>query len=81
MAESFRLGGAAIGQIVLDPLLPEPLIDAGELAALVAAMRRYDRLGRRVWAGWISSAAPDELPVGVLGQSQVAYAARAAGGV
>lgn len=80
MAESFRLGGAAIGQIVLDPLLPEPLLDANELDALIAAMRRYDRLGRRVWAGWISTAAPDELPVGVLGQSQVVEAARAAGG-
>jgi phenylacetic acid degradation operon negative regulatory protein len=80
MAESFRVGGAAIGQIVLDPLLPEPLLDASELDALVAAARRYDRLGRRVWKGWISSAAPDELPAGVLGQSQVVEAARAAGG-
>ena len=80
MAESFRLGGAAIGSIVLDPLLPEPLLDASELDALIAAMRRYDRLGRRVWAGWISAAAPDELPVGVLGQSLAVEAARAAGG-
>ena len=80
MAESFRLGGATIGQIVLDPLLPEPLLDASELDALIAAMRRYDRLGRRAWAGWISAAAPDELPVGVLGQSLAVEAARAAGG-
>ncbi len=80
MAESFRLGGAAIGQIVLDPLLPEPLLDASELVALIAASRRYDRLGRRVWKGWISTGAPDELPAGVLGQSQAVEAARAAGG-
>ncbi len=80
MAESFRVGGAAIGQIVLDPLLPEPLLDAGELDALIAATRRYDRLGRHVWKGWISSGAPDELPAGVLGQSQAVEAARAAGG-
>ena len=80
MAESFRLGGAAIGGIVLDPLLPEPLLDASELDALIAAIRRYDRLGRRVWAGWISAAAPAELPVGVLGQSLAVEAARTAEG-
>jgi phenylacetic acid degradation operon negative regulatory protein len=74
------VGGAAIGQIVLDPLLPEPLLDASELDALVVAARRYDRLGRRVWKGWISSDAPDELPAGVLGRAQVVEAARAAGG-
>ncbi len=80
MAESFRLGGAAIGRVVLDPLLPEPLLGASELDELIAAMRRYDRAGRRVWAGWISVEAPDELPVGVLGQSGIVEAARAAEG-
>jgi len=80
MAESFRVGGAAIGQIVLDPLLPEPLLDASELEAVIAATRRYDRLGRRVWRGWISEGAPEELPAGVLAESQVVEAARAAGG-
>jgi phenylacetic acid degradation operon negative regulatory protein len=80
MAESFRVGGAAIGRIVLDPLLPEPLLDASELEALIAATRRYDRLGRRVWRGWISEGAPEELPAGVLAESQVVEAARAAGG-
>jgi phenylacetic acid degradation operon negative regulatory protein len=79
MAESFRLGGAAIGQLVLDPLLPEPLLDAGELAALIEAMRRYDRLGRRAWAGWLSPEAPAELPVGVRAEAATAEAAGAAG--
>jgi phenylacetic acid degradation operon negative regulatory protein len=50
MTESFRLGGEAIRQIVLDPLLPEPIVPAAERAALVAALRRYDRLGRSCWA-------------------------------
>jgi len=50
MTESFRLGGQAIRQIVLDPLLPEPIVPAAERAALVAALRRYDRLGRSCWA-------------------------------
>jgi phenylacetic acid degradation operon negative regulatory protein len=81
MAESFRLGGAAIGKLVLDPLLPEPMLEAGELTALVSAIRRYDRLGRRIWSGWLGEGTPDEHPVGLLGQSAAAEAARAAGGV
>jgi phenylacetic acid degradation operon negative regulatory protein len=52
MAESFRLGGEAVRQIVLDPLLPAPIVAAEKRSALVEAMRRYDRLGRRVWRGW-----------------------------
>ena len=53
MVESFLLGGRAIRQIVLDPLLPEPLVPAAERGALVAAMRRYDRVGRACWAGFM----------------------------
>jgi phenylacetic acid degradation operon negative regulatory protein len=47
--ESFQLGGAAIRQIVRDPLLPAPLVPPGELAALVRAMRAYDAAGRACW--------------------------------
>jgi phenylacetic acid degradation operon negative regulatory protein len=53
MVESFVLGGRVIRQIVLDPLLPEPLLPAGERQALVTAMRRYDRAGRACWAGFL----------------------------
>jgi phenylacetic acid degradation operon negative regulatory protein len=53
MTESFLLGGRAIRQLVLDPLLPEPLVPAAERAALVEAMRRYDRVGRACWAGFM----------------------------
>jgi len=49
MAESFRLGGAVIRQIVRDPLLPPPLMPAGELAALAREMRAYDVAGRACW--------------------------------
>ena len=49
MVESFRLGGNVIRQIVRDPLLPPPLVPAGELAALVRAMRAYDGAGRACW--------------------------------
>lgn len=67
MAESFRLGGEALRQLALDPLLPEPIVPAAERAALVAAMHRYDGLGRRAWAGWLGDAAqlPADLPAGV----------------
>lgn len=49
MVESFVLGGQAIRQLALDPLLPEPIVAAGERAALVAALRDYDRAGRECW--------------------------------
>lgn len=49
MVETFTLGGRAIRELVLDPLLPEPIIPAAERRALVEAMRRYDRVGRDCW--------------------------------
>jgi phenylacetic acid degradation operon negative regulatory protein len=53
MVESFLLGGRVIRQLVLDPLLPEPILPVGERDALVEAMRRYDRLGRACWATFL----------------------------
>ena len=55
MAESFRVGGDAVRQIVLDPLLPDPIVDVDARRALVAAMRRYDRIGRSCWKAWAST--------------------------
>jgi phenylacetic acid degradation operon negative regulatory protein len=54
MVESFLLGGRVIRELVLDPLLPEPLAPEVERRALVAAMRRYDRAGRRAWASFMA---------------------------
>ena len=54
MVESFLLGGRVIRELVLDPQLPEPLAPEAERRALVAAMRRYDRAGRRAWASFMS---------------------------
>ena len=53
MTESFRLGGRVLQQLVLDPLLPEPLVDVGARRALASAMRDYDRLGRAAWAPFL----------------------------
>ena len=49
MVESFLLGGRVIRQLVLDPLLPEPIIEVAERRALLGAMRRYDKLGHTSW--------------------------------
>jgi phenylacetic acid degradation operon negative regulatory protein len=54
MVESFLLGGRVIRELVLDPLLPEPLAPEAERRALAAAMRRYDRAGRRAWASFMA---------------------------
>ncbi len=53
MVESFLLGGAVVRELVLDPLLPEPILPAGPRNELVAAMRDYDRMGRAAWADFL----------------------------
>lgn len=54
MAETFLLGGDAIRRIVLDPLLPDPIIPSTERTTLVEAMIRYDEVGRKVWAPFVA---------------------------
>jgi phenylacetic acid degradation operon negative regulatory protein len=54
MVESFTLGGRVIRELVRDPLLPEALVPAAERRALAAALRRYDRAGRRAWAPFLA---------------------------
>jgi phenylacetic acid degradation operon negative regulatory protein len=53
MVESYLVGGRVIRQLAFDPLLPEAILPAAERDALVEAMRRYDRLGRAHWAGFL----------------------------
>lgn len=67
MAESFLLGGEVVRRIVLDPLLPAPIVDTAKRRALVAAMRRYDRIGRRFWKGWAGDSIELELSPGDVG--------------
>jgi len=54
MVESFLVGGRAIRQLALDPLLPEPLAPEALRRELARALRRYDRAGRRAWAGFMA---------------------------
>jgi phenylacetic acid degradation operon negative regulatory protein len=52
--ESFLLGGRVIRQLALDPLLPEAIAPGRERGTLIRAMRRYDRLGRAAWTGFLA---------------------------
>jgi phenylacetic acid degradation operon negative regulatory protein len=54
LRESFALGGRVIRELVADPLLPEALVPAAERRALLAALLRYDRAGRRAWADFMA---------------------------
>lgn len=47
--DAFVLGGDAIRLIVLDPLLPSPIVDTEARTAFIDAMRRFDERGRKVW--------------------------------
>lgn len=66
MRESFELGGEAIRQLVVDPLLPDQIAPENARRALLEAMRHYDLLGRRCWASWLGGESePEQLPAGV----------------
>ena len=53
--ESFLLGDDAIRRIVFDPMLPAPLIDEAERRVFVDTAKRFDDLGRRIWAGFLAA--------------------------
>lgn len=47
--ESYLLGSKAIHQVVFDPLLPAPLVDAQARQSFLDAVLAFDRLGREIW--------------------------------
>jgi phenylacetic acid degradation operon negative regulatory protein len=53
MVESFELGGNAIRQLALDPLLPDALLPGRERELLLETMLQYDRAGRACWARFL----------------------------
>lgn len=73
MVESFTLGGAAIRQIVRDPLLPPPFIAAGALGRLIRTTRAYDDAGRACWRAFLERHGVDfaRAPVDVNGPEAV----------
>lgn len=52
--ESYLLGDQGIREIVFDPMLPEPLVSVRARRAFIAAVRRYDEAGRRIWRDYLA---------------------------
>ncbi len=48
--ESYLIGGQAIRQLVFDPWLPEPLIDADARHAFFTTVQRFDATGKAIWS-------------------------------
>jgi phenylacetic acid degradation operon negative regulatory protein len=53
--ETLLLGRAAMRAIIVDPWLPDELVDAKLRGELVTAMRQYDRLGKASWRSFYAS--------------------------
>ncbi len=71
--ESYLLGGQAIRQLVFDPWLPSPLVDADARHAFFTTVQRFDETGKAIWSGLFqsslampSAAAASHLSSGVL---------------
>lgn len=56
--EAFLLGREAIRILVLDPLLPEPLVPAAERESLAAACAKYQDDGVEHWRGYLGPLVP-----------------------
>ena len=52
--ESYLMGNQAIKSIVLDPLLPAPLIDEQARATFFEAVRAFDTIGHGIWREFLS---------------------------
>ena len=48
--ETLLLGQSVIRTINTDPLLPAEMVDAALRAEMIAAMQRYDTIGKGFWA-------------------------------
>ena len=54
---AFVLGNTAIRQLVFDPLLPAPLVDAEARRDFVSAVIRFDAAGHAIWQRFLSGVA------------------------
>lgn len=54
--ESFEIGHDAIRQLMFDPLLPAPLVDAQARARFMSAVARYDDAGKAIWQRFLAAA-------------------------
>ncbi len=53
--EVFELGDQAIRQLVFDPWLPAPLVDAAARRRCVAAALRHDDVGQAIWRQYLGA--------------------------
>lgn len=58
--EAFDIGHAAIRQLVFDPLLPAPLVDASARARFISTVQRFDDAGQALWRAFLAQARPAE---------------------
>lgn len=54
--EVFEMGHGAIRQLMYDPLLPAPLVDASARARFMEAVARYDDAGKAIWHRFLCAA-------------------------
>jgi len=52
--EAFLLGREGIRQVVLDPLLPEPLVDEAQRGSMVDILHDYCDKGLHLWARFLN---------------------------
>lgn len=60
--ESYVLGNEAIRQLVFDPLLPHPLVDANARSDFLKAVIAFDAAGHRIWQRLLPSLRGDAAP-------------------
>lgn len=53
--EAYVLGNDAIRELVFDPLLPAPLVDAAARSAFVDAVVRFDAAGHAIWQRFLAT--------------------------
>ena len=61
--EVFLLGRKGIRQVVLDPLLPAPLVDETKRRVLVEALDRYNTKGIELWQRFLELDEAEEMPL------------------
>jgi len=52
--ESYLLGDEAIRRIIFDPLLPAPFVDEESRNDFIETMKRFDDIGRKIWAKFLN---------------------------
>ncbi len=60
--ETLLVGRLVTRDILLDPMLPDPLVDVVARRAMIDAMRAYDQLGKSYWRRFFKREGADQKP-------------------